>query len=177
MDNCLCKFLHHPDIIRKTFLPTMAKKTRKLNRPDFIDVVKRTPLVSIDIIVENGRNQVLLGLRKNEPAKGFWFVPGGRILKNERIADAFRRIARENLALALTYEKADFVGVFEHLYPGNFTGKKQFSTHYVVLAHRIALTKNLKKFPTTEHSRYQWFEKARIPKDRKVHPYTKAYFR
>jgi colanic acid biosynthesis protein WcaH len=64
----------------------MAKKTRKLSRSSFIDVVKRTPLVSIDIIVENRRNQVLLGLRKNEPAKGFWFVPGGRILKNERIA-------------------------------------------------------------------------------------------
>ena len=65
------------------------KKAIKLNHDDFVEVVKKTPLVSIDLIVENDRNEVLLGFRKNEPAKNYWFVPGGRILKNERIAEAF----------------------------------------------------------------------------------------
>ncbi|MHC4912714.1 MAG: NUDIX domain-containing protein, partial [Planctomycetota bacterium] len=97
------------------------RKPLKLSHRDLIEVVKKTPLVSIDLIIENTQNQILLGLRKNAPAKDFWFVPGGRILKDEPIPDAFNRIAKDELAINLTYEKADFLGVFEHWYPDNFT--------------------------------------------------------
>ncbi|MHC4719360.1 MAG: GDP-mannose mannosyl hydrolase [Planctomycetota bacterium] len=129
----------------------------KLNHSDLIEVVKKTPLVAIDLIIENARNQVLLGLRKNAPAKDFWFVPGGRILKNESIQAAFKRIVKDELQINLTYDKATFRGVFEHWYPDNFTQKQKGSTHYIVLAHK-------------------WFDQKSLLKNKKVHPYTKAYF-
>ncbi|MDP2000518.1 MAG: hypothetical protein Q8K22_13130 [Rhodoferax sp.] len=50
----------------------------------FLDVVNHTPLVAVDLVLVRGGHEVLLGLRNNRPAQGFWFVPGGRILKNER---------------------------------------------------------------------------------------------
>jgi len=152
-------------------------KAVKLNHSDFVEVIKNAPLVSIDLIVENNRNQVLLGLRKNEPARNYWFVPGGRILKDERIAEAFERIVKNELGIHLAYKDADFLGVFEHLYPANFARKQEFSTHYVVLAYRVGITQTLPKLPKTQHSRYQWFNKRSLRNDKKVHPYTRVYFK
>jgi len=48
------------------------------------EVVDNISVVSIGLIVRVATG-VLLGLRENEPAKGEWFVPGGAVLKNERL--------------------------------------------------------------------------------------------
>src|SRR5262245_15102798 len=65
-----------------------------LSRQDFLQVVRDAPLVSIDLIVRNLEGEVLLGLRNNRPAQGWWFVPGGIVRKNERFEQAFRRISQ-----------------------------------------------------------------------------------
>jgi len=39
-------------------------------------------------------SRVLLCLRNNEPARNWYFVPGGMILKNKRLADAFSRLLK-----------------------------------------------------------------------------------
>ena len=54
-----------------------------LRQEDFATVVRSTPLVSLDFIVENSRGEFLLGKRTNRPAQGYWFVPGGRVQKDE----------------------------------------------------------------------------------------------
>ncbi|MGZ5044548.1 MAG: NUDIX domain-containing protein, partial [Methylobacter sp.] len=59
---------------------------------EFIKVVKNAPLVSLDLVIRSGNNKLLMGMRVNEPAAGSWFVPGGRIRKDESIEDAFLRI-------------------------------------------------------------------------------------
>ena len=69
----------------------------RLGREEFLEVVDRAPLVSIDLAVRDAKGRVLLGKRTNEPAKGCWFVPGGRIHKNERLDAAFRRICLDEL--------------------------------------------------------------------------------
>lgn len=55
-----------------------------LRQEDFATVVRSTPLVSLDLIVENAQGEFLLGKRLNRPAQGFWFVPGGRVQKMSR---------------------------------------------------------------------------------------------
>jgi len=57
----------------------------KLSKQDFMEVIERTPLVSIDLVIRDSKNRILLGRRKNEPAKGKWFVPGSRICKGESL--------------------------------------------------------------------------------------------
>ncbi|WP_259346526.1 NUDIX domain-containing protein [Vibrio rotiferianus] len=54
--------------------------------------MRSTPLVSIDLVIENAQGQTLLWLHNNRPAQGFWFVPGGRVLKGESLKDAFLRL-------------------------------------------------------------------------------------
>jgi len=128
------------------------RKATQLAFDELVAVVKNSPLVSINLIVKNSRGDILVGLRKNELARGFWFVPGGRILKDERIADAFQRIARDELGMDLAFEDARFLGVFEHLYPNNFTQREEFTTHYVVLAYEIEITETSLDFPKAQHS-------------------------
>lgn len=54
----------------------------KLDRPVLIEGrQKNTLLVSIDLIIKNTRNKVLLGLRNDESVRSCWFVPGSRICK------------------------------------------------------------------------------------------------
>ena len=68
--------------------------TKFLSHADLATAVRLTPLVAIDRIIRNGRDEVLLGLRNNEPAKGCYFVSGGIVLKNGRLAEAFTRLVK-----------------------------------------------------------------------------------
>lgn len=148
----------------------------KLSRSDFVEVIKKTPLVAIDLIVRNQKDEILLGLRGNEPARGLWFVPGGRILLNERIAYAFRRIAKEELGIKASIEDARPLGVYEHFYEKNFANKPGFGTHYIIIAHEIRISGNLTKFPKDQHHEFKWLSIERLLNESKVHPYTKTYF-
>ncbi|HJV21843.1 MAG TPA: NUDIX domain-containing protein, partial [Holophagaceae bacterium] len=59
--------------------------------PDaFQALIAGGPLVSLDLIVRDPGGRVLVGRRRNRPAQGWWFVPGGRVGKGERLDDAFR---------------------------------------------------------------------------------------
>ncbi|MBW8834431.1 MAG: NUDIX domain-containing protein, partial [Burkholderia sp.] len=95
-----------------------------LTEIDFLDVVRLTPLVAIDLLVRDADGRVLLGHRRNRPARGTWFVPGGRILKDETLDAAFSRIADAELGIAkLARSSARFEGVVEHHYSDNFAGE------------------------------------------------------
>ena len=114
-------------------------RPRFLNKDEFAQVVRNTPLVSIDLIIRDPDQHVLVRLRTNEPAKGKWFVPGGVVRKYERLADAFARIVKAEIGLDASIDDAKFVGVYEHLYDDNVFGEEGFGTHYVVLAHQLNL--------------------------------------
>ncbi len=150
--------------------------TDKLPPEEFAQIVKNAPLVSIDLIAVDGGNNVLLGRRSNEPAKGFWFVPGGSIRKNERITAAFRRLTRDELGVELSIASADFMGIFEHFYPTNFTGKDDFDTHYICLAYIINVSDRFDSLPEDQHSEYSWMNVDQLMNDPEVHENTKAYF-
>jgi GDP-mannose mannosyl hydrolase len=94
------------------------------------DVVRLAPLIAIDLVIRNAQSEILLGLRNNEPAKGCYFVPGGMILKNERLPDAFARILKNETNLTATIEDARLLGAYEHFYANNRFGEAGYGTHY-----------------------------------------------
>ena len=143
----------------------------------FRELVKSGPLVSIDLIVRNQNNEVLLGFRKSAPAKSTWFVPGGRVWKNERFDAAFRRITEHELGISLELKNARFLRPFEHFYEENFAEEPGFGTHYVVLAYEIRLPSEHAELPLKQHSVYEWMSEKDILQNKKVHFYTKDYFR
>ena len=139
----------------------------------FKTVIESTPLVSIDLIVRNKSGQILLGKRTNRPAKGNWFVPGGRVLKDETFELAFSRLIK--VELGLLENKANFKGVYQHFYDDNFSEDK-FTTHYVVLAYEIIFDGDLSSLPDEQHNDYNWFEESELLKNENVHAHTKWYF-
>jgi colanic acid biosynthesis protein WcaH len=149
----------------------------RLGREEFLEVVDRAPLVSIDLVVRGADGRVLLGKRTNEPAKGCWFVPGGRIHKNERLEAAFRRICLDELGKTFALSDARFLGVFEHFYATNFAEKPGVGTHYVVLAYELTPAGLPEKLPPDQHGEYRWFEVDALLSTESVHAHSKAYFR
>jgi len=143
---------------------------------DFLSVVSKTPLISVDLILRSSGGKVLLGRRNNRPAKGFWFVPGGRILKDERLADALVRVVTRELGAAVPVTGWRSMGIYEHLYPDNFAGADGISTHYVVLPHQLDLDSVVVLESDDQHEALRWFSVDELMVHDEVHPYTKAYF-
>lgn len=148
---------------------------RRLETSLFKTIVANTPLISIDLIVLDKEGRALLGQRQNRPAQHFWFVPGGRIFKDESFEDAFKRISQEELGVEAELIDAKFCGVYEHFYDDNFSGAN-FSTHYVVHGFTLLLDPESLDLPPTQHSAYQWFEVESLLSEPMVHHFTKNYF-
>lgn len=141
----------------------------------FRKVIESTPLVSIDLIVRNVSGQVLLGERNNSPAKGYWFVPGGRIYKNEKIADALQRISINEIGYPLSLENCTLKGVYEHFYDDGFYGESD-STHYLALGFETSLSVEKLSLPFLQHNSYRFFSELELSKSSEVHRFTKEYF-
>ncbi|WP_270792893.1 GDP-mannose mannosyl hydrolase [Aeromonas sp. QDB21] len=152
-----------------------SKPSYWLDRTTFSKIVEATPLVSIDLIVCNQEGQVLLGRRLNRPAQGYWFVPGGRVRKDEMLADAFWRLTKEELGHHISQSSAHFLGPFEHFYSDNFS-EEEFSTHYVVLGYELPWQDTLMSLPVAQHDQYCWFDVEALLADPLVHQHTKDYF-
>ena len=87
-----------------------------LTKETFQTVIASTPLISIDLVVRNLAGDYLVGFRNNRPAQGYWFVPGGRILKDESKDTAFTRLVKAELGVDAVIADATFKDVYEHFY-------------------------------------------------------------
>lgn len=148
-----------------------------LEQSTFSTVIQSTPLVSIDLVIKDEYGKVLLGERLNRPAQGFWFVPGGRILKNETLEQAFKRLTLNELGVELDIAQASLLGPYTHLYDDNVFNETG-STHYVALAYTLQVKRESLALPMdVQHAHYQWFEESTLLASEQVHCHTKWYFR
>ncbi len=146
----------------------------RLPDEEFIRVIRATPLVSIDLIVQNEAGEVLLGKRRNRPAQDYWFVPGGRIRKDEPTQDALQRIGMSELQTAVPAGR--LLGVFDHFYDDNYFGLPEIGTHYVVLAYRIEMKKSSLFVQDEQHIELAWWKIDALMRSDEVHANTKLYF-
>ena len=146
-----------------------------LNEQDFKHLVKNAPLFAIDLVVLNEQNQLLLGKRNNPPAKGYWFVLGGRVFKNESLEFAFERICQTELGLVYPYKQAKLLGLYDHFYQDSVFGNET-DTHYINAPYRINLhhTQGL-NLPMEQHHAYRWLSLDKLEHDVTVHPNSKIF--
>jgi len=78
-------------------------------------IQENVPIVCIDGIVKNDFGEYLLVKRLNEPLKDEYWIPGGRLLKNESLEQAIIRKMQEELGI--TVEIVGLIGFFEDFYP------------------------------------------------------------
>lgn len=149
-----------------------------LSKDVFLSVVDAAPLVAMDLVVVRGGTEILLGQRINRPALGWWFVPGGRIRKNETMQAALARVAAAELGLDVVSLPAAPVplGAFEHFYDDCFAGDVGVSTHYVVMGNLIALPSTVElTVADAQHSSLRWWPLAEAADAPDVHSFTKDY--
>lgn len=145
-----------------------------LSVDDFRQVVKNAPLFSIDLVVLNEKREMLVGLRKNEPASGFWFVPGGRMYKGETIVEAFRRITEAELGNSFEREHFIMLGLYDHFYE-NSCFDESVSTHYINAPHLMLVDSTKLKLPLIQHDDYRWVPIEAVEADRTIHCFSKVF--
>ncbi|OYR55810.1 GDP-mannose mannosyl hydrolase [Halorubrum halodurans] len=131
-------------------------------------IVRNVPLVSVDLVIEHDGG-VLLGKRENDPAKGEWFVPGGRVFKKESRTDAVHRVAKNELGESVVID--DCLGTYEHFYETAAVGGVD-SKHYLATGYRCHFERDDPEIVCDEqHGDFRIFR----PPFEDLHPYVQQY--
>lgn len=134
---------------------------------DWATIVANVPIPSVDLLVRHG-DGLLFGRRVNAPAKGYWFVPGGRIRKGESRREAVHRVAESELGVRVTVVES--LGAFEHFYDAADVDGVD-SKHYVANGYVVDIVDG--EFTNdAQHSELQVFQS---PPD-SFHDHIRAYF-
>lgn len=149
----------------------------KLALEQFRTIVRDTVLVSLDLLLINERGEVLVGRRTHCPARDYYFVPGGRVMKGETLAAALQRVAKQETGLCLSQDQVVFHGIYDHIYDDSYFEDSDISTQYVVIACRCAVSSDLPIVADMQHESLHFVQIADIASDPKIHPYTRNYFR
>jgi len=136
---------------------SIEKQTDSLPDRLFNLMMKCLPIVSAEAMIVKDEGLLLLK-RNNEPVKGEWWFPGGRIRRGENLEDALRREIREETGLELG--ECKLINVYSRVFP---------LRHDITIAY---LCKNArgKVVLNEEHSEYAFFKK--LPRD--LHPCMQA---
>jgi colanic acid biosynthesis protein WcaH len=151
-----------------------------LSKEDFTSLCKLSHLVAIDLLIYYD-NKLLLGLRKNVPAKDTYFVPGGRVHKMENLNNAIQRISNFELGISLDINKIKKLGIYEHIYDNSFVDINN-PTHYIVFPISYQLNEeefNLitnNKIFFIQHNKFLWQDISSLEENENIHFYTKYYF-
>lgn len=144
-------------------------------------MISTSQLISIDFLIRNKEGKILLGKRKISPAKGWYFVPGGRVYKNETLKEGANRVLM--CETGLKGLKLEPRCVSEHIYPENFCGAKDntgkiISTHYVCFAFDVDAESSSvdEKSFKLQHEDMIWVSPEDMGSRSDVHEYVRLYF-
>jgi colanic acid biosynthesis protein WcaH len=122
---------------------------------EFYDkILKVLPIASVEALILIDAALLFLK-RNNEPAKGEWWFPGGRIHKGESFEQTLRREVKEETGLEISTSK--LINVYSRVFP---------QRHDITIAY-LCTCKEGKIKIDKEHSEYKLFKQ--LPKD--LNPY------
>jgi colanic acid biosynthesis protein WcaH len=107
-------------------------------------IMKLLPIVSVEAVIISDKRLLLLK-RNNEPVKGEWWFPGGRIQKGESLEDTLRREVKEETGLEISSYK--LINVYSRVFP---------ERHDITIAYLCKCKKGIVKL-NSEHSEYIFF--------------------
>lgn len=114
-----------------------------INKANFIPdvffekILRLIPIACVDLLVYNEHGDVLLVHRKNSPAKGEWWFPGGRVLHNEKRTDAALRKLFEECGLHGEIEKE--IGTYDIFFESE---NSIIGTHSITTVFKIKVKGN-----------------------------------
>jgi len=131
-------------------------------------ILKTVPVPTVELVIV-WKGKFLLGKRKNKPAKGKWFIPGGRIYKGETFREAVLRKALEETGLKVKIVRS--LGAQEIL---TKDGWLDIPTHVIGTGFLLnPLSKSPDPKKDAQHGEFKWFSKI----NKKWHPYQKNFLK
>lgn len=128
---------------------------QKMIPPSLYDkMVESMPIPSVEAMIMKDLSLLFLR-RKNSPAKGEWWFPGGMIVRGETFKEALLRKVKEETGLDVNIIR--FVGVYNRIFPERQDVTVAFLCR--CFDDRVILNE--------EHSEYKFFDE--VPSN--IHPY------
>ena len=78
--------------------------TESLRQDEFDRIFSTVPRLTVEVLITSEERGVLLALRDVDPCRGMWNLPGGTVRFGERLVDAVRRVAADELGIAAVHE-------------------------------------------------------------------------
>jgi colanic acid biosynthesis protein WcaH len=127
-------------------------------------ILRHMPIACVDVaIVYNGC--VLLVRRDDAPARGQWWVPGGRVVKGETMRETARRKARQEVGLDC--HVGPIIHTAETIFPDGPRGIPVHSINACFLLYPTHDSAGLAVKLDTHHADWRWEDK--VTPD--LHPY------
>lgn len=94
------------------------KKITFLPFKEFKSIYSRVPRLCVEAVIVT-KNGIILTKRNIKPASGKWHIPGGTVLKGEKLKDGIIRIAKDETGLDVEIIK--LLGVIEYNFKDYFS--------------------------------------------------------
>ncbi|MFA5125915.1 MAG: NUDIX domain-containing protein [archaeon] len=131
--------------------------------PLYKQIMENVPILCVDLLVKNG-DKILLLKRKNKPLKGYWWIPGGRVYKNETLLEAVKRKYFEECGLKTDSVKE--IGTYDYIGSDAVFDDIKTGIHTLSVVFEIKATSDKIKVDE-QHAEYGWFEFEDCPKELK----------
>lgn len=146
-----------------------------LSPEKYLAVISMTHVVTVDLLIKNRDGKIMLCKHKNAPVKGFYFVPGGTIYKDETVKEGAYRMLLWEFGINIKLRSRC---VSEHIYDTNFCDARDskgniISTRYICFAFDADLDENIFE---EQHSDILWLTPEEILTREDVHEYIKLYY-
>lgn len=128
----------------------------------FLFVSRIIPIINVDLLIKNEKNQTLLTWRDDGYWPAGWHIPGGIIRYKEKISDRIKAVAKNELGVRIKFKKEP-LAVNEVICP-----QRKNRGHFVSLLYECILLSPLNKnleFKKGTPKPGEWAWHSRCPKN------------
>ena len=122
----------------------------------YSQILEHMPIPCIDFVLCH-KGKVLLTYRTQEPAKGQWWVQGGRVFKHESLHDAVQILAKREIGSEVEIIKQ--IGGYEYHSDKAAFGVKNGTHAFVIVYLAKPSNDNFYVSMDKTHSKYKWIDK------------------
>jgi colanic acid biosynthesis protein WcaH len=127
----------------------------------YTQFLRKLPLCCVDVVLVHNKS-FLLVRRKHAPAKGRWWLPGGRLLWREHPRAAVKRKLCEELGVTHV-GRITFLGVGESRFDDGYFGAPYHSINLTFVAHIGDAVARRIQLDMANHTEYKWFQNVSSP--------------
>jgi colanic acid biosynthesis protein WcaH len=137
-------------------------ETKMISQELYNQILENIPIACVDVAIV-AQGSVLLVRRKDAPAQGQWWVPGGRVLKGEMMKATAYRKAKDEVGIACHI--GSIIHTAETIFPDGPQGIAVHSINSCFFAYPVQ--PDFSPLLDSHHQEYRWVTQV----SRDLHPY------